>query len=361
MGWNDLDRMVKWREGGDETNGCDLRLRGGCDGLRGSRQHEASRRISYEYLENILLPNGFRVFRITSPMTRSMHLFHDAAENKWVVFLGTIASILSFVLALRTEFKSIPIDFGLAFVITAFFATAFYSVRVREQILAWQKVCPLIHNINHTYRDVLSAAFGEQVVNTDADSGQKSERATVMVACQKIASIFSAITLRECTVTVKLINKNPNNVWVCQTYARSDLNSVRDQNRLMNFSINTGENTAFDSALALAPCGISHFFSADLSKMKKDGLYRNQRDDFERYYRSALVVPIRCRDNQKAGQPGASNDIGFLCVDTLSTNRLNDRYHLALLAALADQLYNYLSLTRGHYLLPSRKKENIKK
>ena len=25
MGWNDLDRMVKWREGGDETNTCDVR------------------------------------------------------------------------------------------------------------------------------------------------------------------------------------------------------------------------------------------------------------------------------------------------------------------------------------------------
>ena len=42
-GWNDLDRMVKWREGGGETNTvrfaiCDA---GGCDGLRGSKQHEA--------------------------------------------------------------------------------------------------------------------------------------------------------------------------------------------------------------------------------------------------------------------------------------------------------------------------------
>ncbi len=48
-GWNDLDRMVKWREGGGETKAvfCDFAMRGGCDGLRGSKQHEAMCRISF--------------------------------------------------------------------------------------------------------------------------------------------------------------------------------------------------------------------------------------------------------------------------------------------------------------------------
>jgi hypothetical protein len=49
MGWNDLDRMVKWREGGGETNECDLRLGG--DGLRGSKQHEAMSRIPFNGLK----------------------------------------------------------------------------------------------------------------------------------------------------------------------------------------------------------------------------------------------------------------------------------------------------------------------
>jgi hypothetical protein len=50
MGWNDLDRMVKWREGGGETNECDLRLGGG-DGLWGNKQHEAMSRIPFNGLK----------------------------------------------------------------------------------------------------------------------------------------------------------------------------------------------------------------------------------------------------------------------------------------------------------------------
>jgi len=54
-------------------------------------------------------------------------------------------------------------------------------------------------------------------------------------------------------------------------------------------------------------------------------------------------------DGSRLGQPDQSQDLGFLCVDTLSRNRLNEGYHVELMSAFADQMYNFLSLMRGRY------------
>jgi hypothetical protein len=76
--------------------------------------------------------------------------------------------------------------------------------------------------------------------------------------------------------------------------------------------------------------------------------YRNERQDWKNFYRSAIVVPIRFVNRPAVG-PVVSDDIGFLSVDTKSTHRLNDDYHLEYLAGLADQMYNFMSLMRGKY------------
>ena len=81
--------------------------------------------------------------------------------------------------------------------------------------------------------------------------------------------------------------------------------------------------------------------------------YRNQRDHWSDFYQNVIIVPIRSVDILKLGnkEKDASNDIGFLCVDTQSINRLNNTWHLELLAAFADQMYNFMSLMRGEYQL----------
>ena len=64
-GWNDLDRMVKWREGGDETNPIALclvrrallRCGGGATNFGGKIQHSATSRIPLVGLEQAWCPN----------------------------------------------------------------------------------------------------------------------------------------------------------------------------------------------------------------------------------------------------------------------------------------------------------------
>jgi hypothetical protein len=133
---------------------------------------------------------------------------------------------------------------------------------------------------------------------------------------------------------------------------RNEEESVRDSYPIHLYKINTGENTAFDQALKYSCDGPSHFFSADLRKEKK---YKNERQNWQTFYKSAIVVPIRFIYPDKIGHKDYSHDIGFLCVDTLAPNRLNNRWHLELLSAFADQLYNFICLARGLYNLKESK------
>jgi hypothetical protein len=161
--------------------------------------------------------------------------------------------------------------------------------------------------------------------------------------------MFNSFTHADCMVTVKLIKKEDDGRLSCGTYARSQTNCERDRVEPLSFTINAGQNTAFDEAIRYSPGRVSHFYSCDLVELDRAGKYQNQRPNWENFYQSAIVVPIRYINVQRAGAPGASDDIGFLCVDTTSTNRLNDGFHVQLLAALADQMYNFMSLMRGKY------------
>jgi hypothetical protein len=148
-------------------------------------------------------------------------------------------------------------------------------------------------------------------------------------------------------VTVKLITQVDGKTF-CATHERSEENCPRDIAKPRQFELNTGANTAFDKALMYANGMISHFHSDDLTK---EEAYRNQRDHWSDFYQNTIVVPIRFVDLAKLGNKDASSDIGFLCVDTLSPNRLNNTWHVELLAAFADQMYNFMSLMRGEYQL----------
>ena len=269
-----------------------------------------------------------------------------------VTLVGTIVGLLGLGLSLYTEFENV---FAIAILCVGaglFTATSLYSIRVREKVLALQGSARLLHEINHTYRDVLTKVCDRNPpVNTD--ERMTVERDTVQTVCQRISEIYTALIARRCTVTVKVVEQDGTR-WFCRTYARSESHSRRDQANLVRFALGTGENTAFDVATQPRPGGgISHFFAPDLRPLRKKKEYRNQRDDFEHYYRSEIVVPIRFLDYCNNPQANSQWPIGFLSVDTLSVNYLNNGYHLEFLAAFADQMYNFFSLLRGKYRLPN--------
>jgi len=152
-------------------------------------------------------------------------------------------------------------------------------------------------------------------------------------------------------VTLKLVTTE-NESCYAHTYVRSLELSNRDFPERHKYAVGSGENAGFDQALAEREDGLpSHFYSPNLGKSQKANGYTNQRAHFIRFYNSTLIIPIRAltKSEEKAERKRKFDLIGFLCVDTLSTNRLNNGFHLFILSALADQMYNFMSLMRGKY------------
>ncbi|MEA3369537.1 MAG: hypothetical protein U9Q24_04220 [Candidatus Ratteibacteria bacterium] len=280
-------------------------------------------------------------------MIKTTERLYDIASSPWSVLAGTIASVLSFCWLVYEKLISQKpglLSLMVFFLCIAFFLIAgIYSAVIRRKVQAFQAAMYKIHRINHGYRDVLRAMFHRHNPITDRSQLVVAEEKTLRSVCQKICSIYEGLIGRPCLATVKLITKESNGKRYCSTYIRSEENCERD-NDPMQYEIGKLLNTAFDQALLPSNLGLcSHFFSADLTKERN---YNNQRQHWQRYYRSTIVVPIR---SVAQDSTDTADDVAFLCIDTMSQNRLNERYHLQLLAGFADQMYNFISLMRGKY------------
>jgi hypothetical protein len=286
-----------------------------------------------------------------------MHLqtrrFYDLIRNVYVAFVGSVASIVALLWFAIDKLQPSTLVWSFLVPVTLLFllAISIYSIRVRQENIQFRNLIKILHRVNHDYRDMLSGAFKNQPHDFTRsqyfDFLKRGEKTTLKSVCQKVAKIYTAFTHSDCTVTVKLITQVDGKSF-CATHERSEELCPRDIGQPRQFELNTGANTAFDKALMFANGMISHFHSDDLTK---ENAYRNQRDHWSDFYKNTIVVPIRSVDFTKLGTKDASSEIGFLSVDTLSTNRLNNTWHLELLAAFADQMYNFMCLMRCEYQL----------
>lgn len=276
---------------------------------------------------------------------------HNVAANPWFIVLGTLCSILSFFWVFYEEINdklSVLAVVSLGFSLVVFLAGVVYSLTVRSENKALKKVSETFSDINHVYRDALFGVFGSENPVTDLDTLIELEKDILKSVCQRIGQIFSILIGVECMATVKMIVRESDERIYAQTHVRSVDNHKRDTPERKKYSINTGENTAFDEALKKrADGGLSYFWSTDLTKEGEN--YANQRLHYSKYYRSTIVVPIRGHNKDREGHLDEFDLIGFLCIDTKSTNRLKNGYHIHIMTSLAGQMYNFMSLMRGKY------------
>jgi hypothetical protein len=282
-------------------------------------------------------------------MKRNTRLISTAASNPWFVIIGGLCSIIGFIAYLFDKLDpKYEIWTKAGFLLALSFLTVgyFYSAVVRRENIALKSIARLFYEINEIYRSKLQISFfGENPITKSSDL-LDAEKIVLRSVCQRIENIFSTTIGRNCMVTIKLVTK-PSGQSIAQTYVRSQESCLRDKPSPVPYKIGTGENTAFDQSIMSNANGQPpHFFSADLSSHNG---YSNQRQHFETYYSSTLVVPIRGESAPTTGHPIEYDLLGFLCVDTLSKNRLNDKNHLYMLAALSQQMYNFMSLMRGKY------------
>ena len=272
----------------------------------------------------------------------------EIAYSKTTAVIGTIASIVSFGWVVYEQYilKSDSIaPVALLICVTLIYCViCFYSVLIRQENLIFEQIPQKIHEVNHIYRNKLREVFsGKNPIDKRSDLVD-IEESVLRSVCQRIEKIFSRLVGDDCVVTIKLITTK-NGQRLAETYIRSIDDCPRDDKGFSSYEIGTGENTAFDEALKIEVNNkVSHFYSPDLEKDKKEKKYNNQRSNFGEYYRSAIVVPIRCKTGANA-----TDDIGFLCVDTKAINRLKPGYQVHLMASFADQMYNFMCLMRGNY------------
>lgn len=288
-------------------------------------------------------------------MTAATKKAHSIAQNPWVNLAATIAGIASFWWMIYDKAQTPgTVRSWMPFIlfiigISTFAAFNFFSFRVKKALLDSTRIPYHLHRINHLYRDSLSRVCGSFSSNPPDEEALKLEQTTTLTRiCEHVAEIFQRLTSKECHVAVKLLQKDASGMY-CETYTRNGGKNERDEVPPKRFNVLTGENTGFDRAL-LVTTGTkpSHFWSPDLG-IEKD--YQNQRQKYIEAYKSTIVVPIRYLIPNRKGQKDGTDDIGFLCVDTLSRNRLNDVSHVEMLASFADQMYNYISIMRKSYKL----------
>src|SRR6266496_767745 len=238
--------------------------------------------------------------------------YRTLATNVYVQFFGSLASILGFFWIIYDRFSPSHHDI-LELIISLiagfiFFGINIYSVRVRQENDALKRAAFTVHNINHHYRDTLCQMFGGKQPINDPKVLITQEQQTLELVCAHIARIYNSLIHADCMVTVKVIYRDDAGKLYCGTHARSEARSDRDRPPSF-YKINEGLNTAFDQALLYTAGGFSHYYSADLLEEFKENRYRNQRDNWSHFYKSAIVVPIRYLNPERIGMSDASDDI----------------------------------------------------
>lgn len=277
-------------------------------------------------------------------MNKANRQLSNFAENPWFIISGGIASIVSLLFYLYEKYDP---RFGKISSILLFlslgilFIGYIYSIKVRAENKALKDISQQLSEINFIYQHHFSEVLHKTAEKITREKLVDAERRVLEAICQRIENIYSRLTGRNCLVTIKLVTQ-AGEKKIAHTYVRSQSTCPRDLTGSPDYSVNTGTNTAFDqSLLSTADGRPSHFFSADLTHLQKIGKYANERQNFAKFYRSALVVPIR---NEKT-----KSHVGYLCVDTMAKNRLNDNNHLYLLSGFSYQIYNFMAIMRGTY------------
>jgi len=282
-------------------------------------------------------------------------LAHQFARNNYVVSVSLLISFVSFAFVMRDVLTGNAPSFwavlGLICAIIIFSIINIYSLKVRFDYRNLQDIAKYFREINSIYREALYSTFWETTKPLTLDERLAKEESTLKSICQMISKIFTKmLSGKECTVTIKLLTDEDDGISYATTYVRNHEICERDVDDHHMYEVNTGRNSGLDQALKNSPAGkLSYFHSADLAK---ESNYTNQRDDYLSWYKSTIVVPIRCPQRRGGRSP---QNYGFLTIDTMTRHRLDNGHHVVMLSALAEQIFNFMAFMRGDYKIQTEK------
>lgn len=192
------------------------------------------------------------------------------------------------------------------------------------------------HIITHYYRNI-NARLNQILENPDEfkepeilENLQRFDDFLINITAN-LKSYFTLITNDNCSITIKLLNKE--NGYV-KTFFRDPVNfkKRKDSDFYNNGKCHYSDNTAFEIIMDEKYSNI-YFSEDDLTDLHNIFQYKNPNPIWYKYYNSTLVVPI--------SMVLSSNDreiIGFLSVDNFKGN-LASNANKEYLFFVADLLY----------------------
>lgn len=291
-----------------------------------------------------------------------------------VTVISGIGTIITTVIAIIELFKGgqptahfllIALFVSILFNIILFTKVKKYSMleQTRMRIITCN-----IHLLHKTVRDLYFDAMHnkqKKIMNvTWLTQMYKNELTKVL---DNLCEVMQAYTARDVSACIKLITDNDadkpldaENATLI-TFCRSpNSESNRNGYESRGKEIKICDNTDFYEVVS-NNYRKDYFYQTDLvayaaeRDQQNEEKYHNTNDDWKKYYHSTIVVPIRIDSNKVNHQESGSNSyhiIGFLCIDSLSTDAFTEKqekYNVAIMRAYADLLYIMLSQYR-YYL-----------
>lgn len=222
------------------------------------------------------------------------------------------------------------------------------------------------HKFTHELRNVYFEIMHSHKKNTlSEETLSQTCQKTLSTMLDRLCEIMKSFTGREVSACIKLIS-----------YSEDDEVINIDNARLITFcrstNSDTGRGTYEGSKIILLKENSdfyeivspeypkNYFYHGNLGEYSKQSLetfgkpYENTDTAWTQFYKGTAVVPIQIEFKRLYHQKRDSSwhIIGFLCVDSLSTDAFDDkqeRYNIDMLRSFADAIYILLGQYR-HYL-----------
>ena len=200
-----------------------------------------------------------------------------------------------------------------------------------------------LHDFRNSYFDILN---NHKTRKNESKEGRiklltQETQSFLEDALDYLCDVLEANTGEKICACVKLIENTGNATNIDKdkatviTFSRSkNTDKTRKSNdEKQNKSISIKDNTDFYDILDENSSNTnSYFYQSDLVQYAKDlekvgKEYRNTTKHYERYYRGTIVAPIRILRKRLhyVDENNGYNIIGFLCVDSLSTNAFRNK------------------------------------
>lgn len=242
-----------------------------------------------------------------------------------------------------------------------------YMIKYRKLLTGAKKVTTsgyfsLSRNFRNSYFEIMSLQKqGKLTVELLTEKVEKF----LQKALDDICQIYKEFTYQDVSACIKYIDNvgsDDRETATIKTFVRSsNTDAKRSENDNNNDAvICVKDNTDFYSILSPNSSNKkSYFYQRDLVRYEKDAekngdSYNNSTKNWQKYYRATIVVPVSIANKRIffTDKSHCYNVIGFLCIDSLSTDAFlerDERYNIDIAQAFAAEMYVLLNQYK-HYL-----------